>query len=125
MFFNLSETEKNILELLWKKQCWMSGAEFWEYFNANGKPSKRQTINTYLSRMVDKGILIKHGTKYMYVHSRTEWEEKKAHEILSTLFDGSLKKFVVALTGNKKISQKDAEELRAYLNKFDGKDDSS
>lgn len=122
MFFNLSETEKNILELLWKNQRWMSGAEFWEYFNANGKTSKRQTINTYLSRMVEKGILIKYEKKYMYTYTRKEWEEKKAHEILSTLFDGSLKSFIVALTGNKKISKEEADELKEYLNNFDEKD---
>lgn len=124
MLFILSETEKNIMELLWDNQRWMAGSEFWEYFNANGKPCKRQTINTYLTRMVDKGILVKNDKKYMYVYTKKEWEERKANELLKNLFDGSLKKFVVALTGNKKISKKEAEELKEYLNKLDEKDGS-
>ena len=33
MNYTLSKTEQEILELLWDKNQWMSGANFWEYFN--------------------------------------------------------------------------------------------
>ena len=51
MHFSLTNTEKDILELLWEKKSWMSGADFWDYFNQQGRNFKRQTVNTYLSRM--------------------------------------------------------------------------
>ncbi len=124
MDFFLSETEQIILDLLWQNQRWMQGVEFWEYFNKNIKSSKRQTINTYLTRMVEKGLLVKNGKKYMYTYTKKEWEEKKANEILNTMYEGSLKKFITALTGNKKIDKKEAESLKNYLNQFNDDDPS-
>lgn len=125
MKFFLSETEQMILNLLWQEQRWMPGVEFWEYFNANGRPSKRQTVNTYLMRMVEKGILVKNEKKYMYAYTQEKWEEKKGEEILNTMFDGSLKKCFMALTGNKKLSKQDALELKEYLNQLTEEEHSS
>lgn len=119
MRFILSSTEQKIMELLWKNQRWMSGAEFWEYFNSNGQSCKRQTINTYLFRMAQKGLLVKNEKKYMYVYTKEEFDEKKAKEVLDTLYEGSFKKFLFALTGNKKINSNEAAELKEYLDKFD------
>ncbi len=119
MKFFLSKTEQAILNLLWKNQRWMSGVEFWKYFNANGKPCKRQTINTYLTRMTDKGILVKNERKYMYTYKKEEWDQKKANEIITTMFDNSLKNFIVAITGSRKLSKKEAEELKEYLSQIE------
>lgn len=116
MEFTLSsKMEQDIMALLWDSKKWLSGAEFWEYFNNHGKICKRQTVNTYLTRMADKGLLVKKDTKYMYAYTREEFESEKAKNILDTMYGGSLKKLVVALTGNKKLSKADAAELRKYL----------
>ena len=122
MKFFLSKTEQAILNLLWENQHWMSGVEFWEYFNANGKPCKRQTINTYLTRMTDKGILVKNEKKYMYTYKKEEWEQKKANEVLSTMFDDSFKNFFVALIGSRKLSKKEVDELKEYLDHLEEND---
>ncbi len=118
MLFDLSDTEKIILELSWEKKCWMAGAEFWSHLNERGGNFKRQTVNTYLSRMSDKGLLIKNKTKYIYAYTKEEFEEKRATEVLNTMYNGSLKNFLTALTGNIKISPDEAFELRNYLDKL-------
>lgn len=115
MKFELSETEREILNFLWDNGHWTSGAEFWDYFNSTGSSRKRQTINTYLTRMVDKGLLIKHDKKYMYRYNKKEFESKKAEEILITMYDGSFKKFLSALTGSKKINENEANDLKKYI----------
>ena len=114
----LSKTEQEILELLWERNQWMSGANFWEYFNKNGKECKRSTVNTYLTRMTEKGLLIKNGTKYIYAYGRKEFEEQRAAGILDDLFNGSLKNFIGALDGGKRISHEEAEELKKYLDQI-------
>ncbi|MBE5981010.1 MAG: BlaI/MecI/CopY family transcriptional regulator [Paenibacillaceae bacterium] len=119
MKFNLSKTELEIMNLLWNKKQWLSGAEFWEYFNNRGKSSKRQTINTYLTRMVDKGILVKNDKLYMYAYTKEEFDRFKAKEILDTMYEGSFKKFVTALSGNDKITSEEAIELKEYLDKLE------
>lgn len=118
MNFFLPEAEKEIMNILWAKKQWMSGAEFWEYFNANGKPCKRQTINTYLTRMAEKGLLVKHQRKYMYAYTKEEFDQKKANEVLD-MYEGSLKNFLSAITGGKKITHEEAEELRTYIDSLE------
>lgn len=118
MNYNLSDTEQMILERLWEIKKWTTGAEFWEYLNSKGRSAKRQTVNTYLARMTEKGLLAKNGTAYMYVFTREEYEEKKAKDVLDSMYNGSLKKFVAALNGTKKLNQKEKEELKAYLDEL-------
>lgn len=115
MKYDLTETEKEILNYLWENGEWTSGAEFWEYFNNNGRPSKRQTVNTFLARMVDKGLLVKHGKKYMYTYSKKEFEQQRAKEVLNEMFEGSIKKFLSALTGKQQITEYEAEDLKKYI----------
>lgn len=118
MKFSLSNTEIEIMEVLWETKEWKSGVNFWEYFNSCVRPIKRQTMNTYLLRMVTKGILVKSKTKYMYAFSREEFERKKSEEILDTLYEGSFKKFISALSGSKKIKKEEMIELKEYLDKL-------
>lgn len=117
MNFSLTDTEKEIMFYFWKRGKWTSGAEFWRYFNSVGREISRQAVNSYLSRMVDKGLLIKHENKFMYAYTEEEFEQKRASEILDTLYEGSAKKFIsAALTGGKTLSAEEADELIELLN---------
>ena len=51
----------------------------------------------------------------MYALSRKEYEQELAKEVLSEMFDGSLKKFLSSLTGNQKITECEAEDLKKYI----------
>ena len=50
---------------------------------------------------------------------KEEWDQKKANEIITTMFDNSLKNFIVAITGSRKLSKKEAEELKEYLSQIE------
>lgn len=115
MEFLISNAEKEVLEVLWHNKRWMSCSELVDHFNHNGKSWKRQTVNTFLTRLMEKGFVIKNGSKYIYSYTQEEFESKKANELVETLYDGSLKKFISALTGKTKIDKKYANELREYL----------
>lgn len=106
----------------WKNKRWASGAELWEYLNRSGKNYKRQTVNTYLTRMADKGILTKNGTKYMYTYTEEQFEAERAREVLEDVYQGTLKNFFAALTGGVKITKEEKEELKAYLDSLDDED---
>ena len=118
MLFNLSNTELDILEISWATNRWMSGADFWNRLNGQGGNFKRQTVNTYLSRMTDKGFLVKCQTKYIYTFTKEEFEKKRALEILYTMYSGSLKKFLLALAGSVKMDCDEAFKLQDYLEKL-------
>lgn len=119
MKFSLTPMERDIMIFLWKNKRWTSGAEFWEYLNQSGRESKRQTVNTYLTRMADKGLLVKNGTKYMYAYTEEQFESERAKEILDTVYNGTIQDFFVALIGGKKIKKEDAKEIKHYLDQLE------
>ena len=115
----LTKAEKEILEVLWEKKGWTSCKELVEYFHQSGKDWKRQTVNTFLTHLVEKGYAVKNGRKYIYTYTREEFGSFKAIELVETLYDGSLKKFLNALTGKNNPGKKYADELREYIDEFD------
>ena len=94
MKFSLTSMEHAIMMFFWKNRRWASGAELWEYLNRSGKNCKRQTVNTYLTRMAEKGILTKNGTKYMYTYTEEQFEAERAREVLDNVYQGTLVKHV-------------------------------
>lgn len=117
-FSELTSVEQTILEYLWEQSRWISGAEFWRMFNSNGKECKRQTVNTYLSRMVDKGLLMKQEQKYFYAYTKEEFDSERAANVLDTLYGGSAMQFIAALAGGDKLKKDEIEELKEYLDQL-------
>ena len=103
------------MNLFWEQDQWLSGANVWTYFNQHYKPYERSTINTYLMRMTEKGLLIKKQRKYTCAYTKQDFEKKKAEEVLSVMYNGSLTKFLSALNGSKELTDTERLELEAYL----------
>ncbi len=118
----LSESEKEILNWMWKEKKEYSYKEiFHEFGEGSNKGWKKQTLSTLLTRMEKKGVIAirKEGTKcyYKYVLDKRQYEQRKATHILDKYFRGSLNHFMVALTGGEALSDDDADELRKFLEK--------
>lgn len=120
----LSDSEKEILEWMWKEDKEYSYKDISLQFGENSdKGWKKQTLSTFLSRMVQKGaISVRYeGEKrfekrrYFKALSRQQYEQKRARHLLDSYFDGSLSQFMVALNGGEKITSDEAEELRKFL----------
>jgi len=69
----LSESEKEIMEVLVQVGKPITSRELLEYFNRHGKNWKKQTLNTFLIRMREKGKLSvsKAGEKNVYIAHMT------------------------------------------------------
>lgn len=118
--FDVSETEKEILEYMWEKPQGVLSREMLEYFNEKKqKDWKKQTLNTFLLRLAEKGLIeVKaQGVKKIYqaVYDAKEYEAKKAESILENNYGGSVRNFVMALTGGEKIDKAMADDLRKIL----------
>ena len=56
--YNLSATEMEIMEFLWDTNKKLSASEILKYFNDNkSKNWKKQTLNTFLVKLIEKGAL--------------------------------------------------------------------
>ena len=120
--YGLSDTELEIMEMIWSSKCPIYFNQILDFFNNNGKDWKKQTLHTHLSRLIEKGALDckNEGRKKAYFPklTREQLTQRYAKSFLNNAFNGSLNLFLSDLTGNKKdCTQEELDELRDFLNK--------
>ena len=116
----MSETESEIMEVLWNSEAPMSASELIDYFaEQRGKVWKAPTLATFLSRLSQKGLVgsVRRGRVPYYhpIQTRAAYKQSIAQELLDTMYQGSVTKFFATLCGDTPLSAKDREELRAWL----------
>lgn len=116
----ISETEMEIMEFLWKQEEPIATTELLAYFNTERQKGwKIQTISTFLTRLAKKGLVFSksrgRGTVHYPAITLEEYNRVKARNILEVMYDGSMKNFFVALYGDKKLSKDEISELKHWL----------
>ena len=102
------------------------GGQPWRHRGALASHSwSVNTINTYLTRLCDKGYLSarREGRSNFYTPlvSQEKYREFDSRSVLQRLYGGSLGSFVAALTAEKPLAQSEIDELRRYLDEMSGK----
>lgn len=115
----LSDTEVQIMNIIWEKDRPIKSNELLTIFsNEMGKEWKSQTISTFLSRLVDKGLLsvTKEGRANVYsaAMSLKEFEKRKAQGILDKMYNGSVKNFLSTLYDDK-LTSEELDELQKWF----------
>ena len=119
--FNLSDTELEIMEFIWKAEKKLTFKEIMEYVNESmSKNWKKQTVSTYLTHLQESGLLEVDKTMprtYLYsaACSKEEYEHLCVKHLVQKSFNGSISKFVAAFTGGKKLTKEEADELRKLI----------
>ena len=116
----LSETEYEIMEVLWKSQVPMSSAQLASYFaERHNKEWKPSTLATFLSRLTQMGLITSQREGrvpyYRPIKSQKDYARDGAQGILDALSDGSIKNFFAALYGGSQMSEEDRESLKEWL----------
>ena len=77
------------------------------------------TLNTYLTRLCDKGFLSsrREGRNNLYTPlvSKERYREAESRSVLKRLYGGSLGSFVAALNAEQPLEQREIDELRQFL----------
>lgn len=118
----ITGAELELMEYLWEHEDERTFAELLDHFN--GEKSKdwcKQTMNTYLARLIKKGLLTKdkNGRKTVYrpCVTRTRYRQMCAEDILEESYGGILSNFLAALTGRDRITERDRESLLDLIEK--------
>ncbi len=115
----MSETEAEIMEVLWAASEPMSASELMEYFAKRGREWKAPTLATFLARLSQKGLVASERRGrvpyYRPLRTKAEYGSDLAREVLDTMYDGSVANFFAALCGDTPLSQKDRQELKTWL----------
>lgn len=85
---------------------------------------KTNTFNTYLSRLLEKGLITctSQGQTYYYspLAKQEEYIENEGKSLLGKLFGGSLKRFVLSVSNTDAVGDAELDELRDFLNHLRG-----
>lgn len=121
----LPESELLIMKVLWRNREAISSNEIYETLKSE-RDWKLTTVNTLLSRLVDKKFVSfqKNGRAYVYetLIPEKEYLEAETSTFLSLLHGGSLRSLVASLYDGKGIDQKDIEDLKRWLDEKERED---
>ena len=109
--FNLSEAEQEVMEKLWDQKGGVKQAQLLTLFEEDGKEWKRQTLNTFLSRLEENRIVVT-------IYDREEYYLMQMKKAIDHMYGGKLSNLVAAFTRKNSISHQEAEELAKILEKY-------
>lgn len=116
--YKVSESELEVLKILWKKQSATSSEVVKELEEI--KDWKPKTIQTLINRLVTKEYINVDKTNkkaYIYMPNISESEYKKdANEsFLEKLYSGSVNMLISTFIKEKKLSKQDLDELKNMI----------
>lgn len=80
---------------------------------------KRTTTYTVLKRLCERGILANEDGIVTSLYSKEEIQYSESRQFLEKTFEGSLPGFLAAFLNEKKVSEKELEELRQMLDNYE------
>lgn len=116
----ISDSEMELMQIIWAVGEEITSAELTERLGKLWKPT---TIQTFLKRLTDKGILTvrKEGKTNLYAAAVTEDEYKReqTEEFLKEMHNGSFKSLLASLLGGKGADKNEVRELKEWFNSLD------
>lgn len=120
----LSSSERDIMELFWNEKDGLSFGEIINLVNQDDSNiRKKQTINTYLTWLIAKNLLIKKNgdtrlkTLYFPKYTKEEYNRKMIEKLLEENYENSLLEFIKQLSGGEYLSKEDAQKIINVLEK--------
>ena len=81
---------------------------------------KKPTTYTVLRKLCEKGLLKNEDGIVTSLIGREEFYAAKSEQIIEDSYAGSLPAFIAAFISNKKLSPKEADEIRQMIDRFGG-----
>ena len=119
----VSGSELKVLNILFDKKEPTSIPEILVELKKENIEWLNPTVSSYLKRLEKKGVVasIKKGVnRYFYtIVPKEQIENEDAKKIIDMQFQGSLVQFLSAFTSKTKLSKKEIEEIREWVNHLD------
>jgi predicted transcriptional regulator len=76
---------------------------------------KKSTTYTVLRKLCERGVLRNEDAMVSAVIKKTDAQKLESQTVIEKTFEGSLPRFLTAFLGDKKITPKEAEELKRII----------
>lgn len=113
--FRMSDAEQEVMEKLWDQEGAVKQSQLLALFEADGKEWKRQTLNTFLSRLEEKGLVKRERRVVEPVYSRETYYNMQMKTAIDRMYEGKLSKFVAAFAKENTIDKSEAAALKRIL----------
>ena len=116
----VSDSELDILEVLWASVCGLNAAEIRNILNEH-KNWERTTILTLINRLVKKGAIAQEKREVYYYTPcirRETYVRAETKSFVDKFFKGRTKSLAAALVDSDALTKEDIEELRDYFKKL-------
>ena len=112
--YHLSRTEEQIMEKLWQQSQPIKQTELLAMFNEEGKDWGRQTLNTLLLRLEERGFVQREKRKVWAVYDQETFGVQIMEEAADNYFKGKPHRLFAAFA-EKKLSVEEAEDLQKMI----------
>lgn len=109
--FHVTESEMEVLEKLWDQEDGIRQPQLLALFAADGKEWKRQTLNTFLSRLEEKGLVTREKRIVKPRYSRESFVCKEVGAMIDKSFGGQVSDFLAAFKKEHRFTDSDAEAM--------------
>ena len=111
----LTSAEFRFMDLLWDREPVSSGELVAVCDQKFGW--KKSTTYTFIKRLQEKGVIANEKSIVRALYKRDECEREESGEVVDQVFKGSLPQFVTAFLQDRKLSEKDIDELKELLDR--------
>ncbi len=119
--YRVSDSEMEVMKMLWRQKEGIKQSQLLDLFTKEGKEWKRQTLNTFLSRLETKGLVIRERGLVRAAVDEEEYNFSQAQNAIDNMYGGKLSNFVAAFIRRNAVNKEDLEELNVYLTELENK----
>lgn len=119
--YRVSDSEMEVMKMLWRQKEGIKQSQLLDLFTKEGKEWKRQTLNTFLSRLETKGLVIRERGLVQAAVEEEEYNFSQAQNAIDNMYGGKLSNFVAAFIRRNAVNKEDLEELNVYLKELENK----
>lgn len=101
-----------VMEKLWDQKGGIRQPQLLALLNADGKDWKRQTLNTFLSRLENKGLVKRENRLVEPLYSREEYGSIQMTAVIDRMYGGKLNNFMAAFVN---ASEKEVIEMAHFI----------
>lgn len=116
--YNITDSEREVMEMLWKQSAEIKQSELLALFQKDGKEWKRQTLNTFLSRLEEKGMVTRNARMVKAAYPEEEMNRLIMKEAIDTMYQGKISNFVMAFAEKESLQKEDIRELEELISKY-------
>lgn len=122
---DLSHGELMVMEMLWDGECLDDNGEIQALELSKLLYKKygmgKTSCYTFFGRLLEKGVITRRYPKYTLksIVSREEALKKQREEAIEMLFQGSIINVCRAFLSEKKVTKKDIQEMRDFIDNFE------